>query len=238
MRIFITGGSSGLGKSLVEMLASKDKNKIFFTYCKSLDAAKEIETRFDNVKKVHLDFSNENHIENILKKIPVLNCDVLINNAYSRLESLHFGKINYKNFEKSFKINVLTTLRITQAMINVFIPKKFGKIINILTSALISNPNIGSSEYIANKAYLLSMNKSWATEYAKFNITSNAVSPSLMRNNFTKNIDERILEIAERKHPLNKFISEKEVCNTIEYIIESSQHLNGQNIVLNAAESL
>ena len=238
MRIFITGGSSGLGKSLVEMLALEKKNKIFFTYCNSLDTAKKIETRFNNVKKLYLDFSNEVHIANIIKKIPELNCDVLVNNAYSSFENLHFRKINYRKFENSFKINVLTTLRITQAMINVFIPKKFGKVINVLTSALISNPNIGSSEYIANKAYLLSMNKSWATEYSKFNITSNAVSPSLMRNNFTKGIDERILEIEERKHPLKKFISEKEVCNTIKYIIESSQHLNGQNIILNAAESL
>ncbi len=83
---------------------------------------------------------------------------------------------------------------------------------------------------------ILEMNKSWATEYAKFNITSNAVSPSLMRNNFIKNIDERILKIAEHIHSLNKFISKKDVCKTIKYIIKSSQHLNGQNIVLKSAE--
>ena len=54
------------------------------------------------------------------------------------------------------------------------------------------------------------MNKSWATEYSKFNITSNAVSPSLMRNNFTKDIDERILEIEERKHPLkNSYLKKR-----------------------------
>ena len=123
-------------------------------------------------------------------------------------------------------------------MVDVFITKRFGKIINILTSYLVSNPQIGLSEYIANKAYLLSMNKSWATEYASYNITSNAVSPSIMKNNFTKNIDERILEIAEQKHPFKKLISEREVCNSINYIIKSSQHLNGQNIILNAAERL
>ena len=238
MRIFITGGSSGLGKSLVEMLACQNKDKIFFTYCNSLKTAKEIEAKYNNVKKMHLDFTNEVSVQNIIKKIPDLNCDILVNNAYNSYENLHFRKINYKKFENSFKVNVLPTLRITQAMIDVFISKKFGKIINILTSYLISNPNIGLSEYIANKAYLLSMNKSWATEYARFNITSNAVSPSIMRNNFTKKIDDRILEIAEQKHPLNKFISEKDVCHAISYIIQSSQHLNGQNVILNAAEIL
>ena len=59
-----------------------------------------------------------------------------------------------------------------------------------------------------------------------------------MKNNFTKNIDERILEIAEQKHPFKNLISEREVCNSINYIIKSSQHLNGQNIILNAAERL
>ena len=238
MRIFITGGSSGLGKSLVEMLALDKENKILFTYCNSLHAAKEIETKFDNVKKVHLDFTNEKSIKSIIKEIPELDCDVLVNNAYDSYQNLHFRKINYKNFENSFKINVLSTLRITQAMVDVFITKRFGKIINILTSYLVSNPQIGLSEYIANKAYLLSMNKSWATEYASYNITSNAVSPSIMKNNFTKNIDERILEIAEQKHPFKKLISEREVCNSINFIIKSSQHLNGQNIILTAAERL
>jgi len=238
MKILITGGSSGLGKSLVEMLSLERKNKIYFTYCNSISAAKKIEKKIDNVEKIHLDFSDEESISKLVKKIPELKCNVLINNAYSSYENLHFRKIDYRKFDNSFKVNVLPTLRITQEMINYFVSEKFGKVINILTSYLVSNPPIGLSEYVANKAYLLSMNKSWATEYARLNVTSNAVSPSIMRNNFTKNIDERILEIAENKHPLKKFILEEEVCNTVKFIIKSPQHLNGQNIILNAAEHL
>jgi 3-oxoacyl-[acyl-carrier protein] reductase len=238
MRIFITGGSSGLGKAIVEMLSLEKKNKIFFTYCKSFVSAEKIEKTLENVEKIHLDFSNEKSISNLLKRIPDLNCDVLVNNAYSSYEYLHFRKIDYRKIDKSFRVNVMPTLRISQAMINLFISKKFGKVINILSSYLVSNPPLGLSEYVANKAYLLSMNKSWATEYASLNITSNAVSPSIMRNNFTKDIDERILEIAEKKHPFKKFLLEKEVCDTIKFIIESPQHLNGQNIILNAAENL
>ena len=238
MKILITGGSSGLGKTLVERLSLEKKNKIFFTYCNSYSAAKNIEKNIDNVEKIHLDFSNKTSISNLIKKIPRLDCDILVNNAYSSYQNLHFRKINHKELQNSFKINVFPTVRITQAMINHFVSKKFGKIINVLTSYLVSNPPIGLSEYVANKAYLLSMNKSWAVEYGRLNITSNAVSPSIIRNNFTKNIDGRILDIAESKHPLKKFISEEEVYSTVKFIIDSPQHLNGQNIILNAAENL
>ena len=220
------------------MLANNKKNKIFFTYCHSLSSSEDIENKFDNTKKIHLDFSDEESISSILKKIPKLDCDALINNAYGPYENIHFRKIDIEKIEKSFKVNILPTIKITQAMIDIFAAKKFGKIINVLTSYLVSNPPIGLSEYVANKAYLLSMNKSWATEYARLNVTSNAVSPSIMRNNFTKNIDERILDIAESKHPLKKLICEKEVCKVISFILNSSQHLNGQNIILNAAEDL
>ena len=72
--------------------------------------------------------------------------------------------------------------------------KRKGKIITILTSFLLNSPPIGSSSYVANKAYLKSLTKSWANENIKFNVTSNTISPSFMQTNFTSDVDERIID--------------------------------------------
>ena len=72
---------------------------------------------------------------------------------------------------KELKLKTLIpTILITQSVLNDFRKKKKGKIITILTSFLLNTPPIGASTYVANKAYLGSLVKSWATENIKFNI--------------------------------------------------------------------
>ena len=110
---------------------------------------------------------------------------------------------------------------------------QFGKIINILSSYIMSKPKVGLSEYIANKSYLLSMSNSWASEFARHNRTSNSISPSFMNTNFTKNIDPRIIETIKNNNPLREILKTKDVAEAVEYFVNCSQQVNGQNLVIN-----
>lgn len=76
-------------------------------------------------------------------------------------------------------------------------------------------PPIGSSTYIANKAYLEKLTKVWAIENSKFNITSNSISPSFMQTKLTSEIDERIIEQIISNHPLKKLLTVDEVAETV-----------------------
>ena len=201
MKILLTGGSSGLGNEITCNLARNKNYQVFFTYYQSKDEAKKTEREFSNTSKIFLDFNSLDSINKLIEIIPDLEIDVLINNAYDSFITSHFRKIKDHLFHQSFKVNVEPTLLITKASINYFKKKKFGKIINILTAYLVSNPPVGLSEYVANKAYLLSMSKSWATEYSRNNITSNAISPSFLRTRFTKNTDERVVDQMIKSHP-------------------------------------
>lgn len=139
---------------------------------------------------------------------------------------------------KSFQQNIIPTIRITQAFITQARKRKFGKIINIISSANINRPPIGWSEYVANKAYLLSLSKSWATENIKFNISSNAISPGFMLTSLTADTDERIVEQMTEAHPLKKLLTTKEVAETVEFYTRCSQQINGTNLVINAGNDL
>ena len=77
------------------------------------------------------------------------------------------------------------------------------------------------------------MSRSWAVEYSRFNITSNSVSPSFMETNFTQEIDSRIVEKIKSSNPLKKFLKTKEVAQSVEYFVNCSQQINGQNLVIN-----
>lgn len=239
MNILVTGGASGLGKSIVEHLAHDNKNNILFTYNNSLVAAVNIEKSFLNTKSAKCDFSKKEDVISLLEKINSFNIDVLINNAFSgKIAKAHFHKNHISVFENGFMNNILPVVRITQHAISIFRKKKYGKIITILSSALFEKPAIGWSEYIATKAYLHSLSKSWAVENAAFNITSNCISPALMQTDLTADIDERILEEIISKHPLKKILSTEEVADAVIYLVNASQQINGSNLIINAAENV
>lgn len=237
MNILITGGASGLGAAITKKLATDTANKIYFTYCSSSEAAKQLETEFANAEGIPCNFLEKADIELLINKIDSMGLDVLINNAIHGLTQAHFHKLSPDTFMDSFSHNVQPTLLITQKAISLFRKKKFGKIITILTSAILKPP-IGMSEYVANKAYLASMSRSWAIENARFNVASNCLSPSVMRTDLTKDIYEKIFDELESKHPLKKLLTPEEVATEISALVHSSQYINGTNRIMNSAEDV
>src|SRR5574344_415657 len=144
MNILITGGSSGLGKSIVKQLALEPDNNIYFTYRSNKDNAEQMITQYKNIYAYFCDFSDENSVLSLLSNIPQMDLDVLVNNAYSGYTiGTHFDKTDSFDFLSSFNTNIMPTIRITQEVIKVFKKKRSGKIITILTDALMGPPPIG-----------------------------------------------------------------------------------------------
>ena len=238
MNILVTGGASGLGAAIVKKLAANAGNKVYFTYASSKSAAQQMEADFPNCTSLHCDFSDAGSMDNFIAELANTDIDILVNNATGKIHKAHFYKTDPAVFLKSFETDVLATIRITQESIKLFRKKKFGKIINIISSALINKPPIGWSGYVANKAYLLSMSNSWATEYIRSNITSNCISPSFMKTSLTSDTDERIVQQMEDEHPLKKLLTTEEVADTVLFLTTATQHINGINLIMNAGADL
>jgi NAD(P)-dependent dehydrogenase (short-subunit alcohol dehydrogenase family) len=237
MNILITGGASGLGAAITKVLAANSANNIYFTYCSSSEAAKKLEAEFSNSEAILCNFLEKTDMQTLFSKMDAMDLDVLINNALNGLTQAHFHKLLPDTFKNSFSHNVQPTLNITQKAISIFRKKKFGKIITILTSALLKPP-IGMSEYVANKAYLASMSKSWAIENARFKITSNCISPSVMKTDLTNEIYEKVFDELEKNHPLKQLLTPEEVASEVLALMNSSQYVNGTNRIINAAEDV
>jgi 3-oxoacyl-[acyl-carrier protein] reductase len=239
MNILITGGASGLGAAITTILAKDSGNVVYFTYSKSAGNALQLETHFSNAKGIQCDFGNTESLQSFITQIGQLDLDVLIHNAYNgAFLKTYFHKIPPLDYLSDFKENIIPAIEITQAILTNFRKKKSGKIITVLTSALVNTPPIGSAVYIANKAYMEKLTKVWASENAKFNITSNSVSPSFMQTAMTSDTDERMIEQIIESHPLKRLLTVEEVAETVLFLTNAPAHINGVDIVINAGTNI
>lgn len=239
MNILVTGGSSGLGKAIVEKTASDKNNFIYFTYYSHRETADMLMEKYPNTKGVSCNFKDHNSYEVLLPLLAQWDLDVLINNAYAeKPHGIHFHKLTETDILDSFKCNVLPVIAITQKVLETFRKKKSGKIITVLTAYLLNQPPLGYALYSSNKAYLHQLSRSWSKEYIKYGITSNCVSPEFMETEFTNDTDSRIIEQLRAEHPLKKLLTPEEVAHCIDYLIHASNQINGVNIPINAGMNI
>ena len=238
MHILVTGGTGGLGTAIIKKLAADKGNTLHFTYASSSDRAGQLQAEIENCQGIHCDFTIPSSVDDLVAALENMAPDVLINNAWRPFTKTYLHKKDDKELLSGFEQDILPAIRITNAAINIFRKKKSGKIINILSSAIIGKPPIGWSEYVANKNYMLSLSKSWAVENIKFNITTNCISPSFMETKFTGDTDQRVIEQMTADHPLKKLLTPEEVADAAFFLVNCSPHINGINLVINAGMDL
>lgn len=98
------------------------------------------------------------------------------------------GKVLYdaqeypvKDWDWIFELNVRSTVLPTQAAVRAMIDGgRGGKVVNISSVRGQLGINAGYSAYVAAKGAIDSLTRQWATEWAKHNITVNAISPTFV----------------------------------------------------------
>lgn len=239
MNILITGGASGLGEAITTAAALANPTAtVYFTYHTSQQNAIAIQDKYINTRAIECDFNNQADMDSLCLFIETNDIGILVNNAIAGLAQQYFHKIAKEEFTNGFAANVLPVIAITKSFIAKARKIKSGKIITILSSAIINTPPTGWSAYTAEKNYLLAMHKSWALENAAFNITSNCISPGFMATHLNHATDERIVEDLIAKHPLKKLLTTTEVADVVLFLISASSHVNGNNIIINASLSI
>lgn len=239
MNVLVTGGAAGLGEAVTRRLGKNPSNSIWFSYHSSVADAKAIEESLPNVHAIHCDFREAGDLARLLEKMDEMNLDGLINNALPvRITKMHFHKMDLETFRAGFNQGIMPTISITQKAIGIFRKKKAGRIVTVLTSALVGKPPAGYSEYAAAKAYLHLLTKSWASENASFGITSNCVSPGYMATRLTNDTDERMVEEMVARHPLKRLLQTGEVAEAVEFYLMCSAQVNGNNLVINAGAEM
>ena len=169
--VWITGASSGIGKSISLEFAKHDKNLILTSRKKApLERVKkEIDNDKINVETVPFNISNINEVTDNFNSVSEnYNVECLINNAGVTSFTLA-EKDSVKQIKDIIETNLLGAVYMIKSVIPAMIKRKKGTIINIQSVAA-KKIFTKSSAYAASKAGLTAYSKVLREELREYNI--------------------------------------------------------------------
>lgn len=217
--VLVTGGSRGIGKAISKLFITEGAQVVITSknVKKLQQTAKEIGCLF-----FVADIRKEKDVKNIINQIIVKfgRIDILVNNAgiLPKMKPLH--KINEKEWNEIIDVNLTGQFRFTKAVIP-YMKKTGGSIINISSDAgLKAFENFYADAYVASKAAMIMLTKSWALEYALDNIRVNCVCAAVVDTDMTNSFwldTEMKRKITAKAHPLGRIGTGKDIANAVLY---------------------
>ena len=209
--IIITGGSSGIGESIIDLLLKNKANVV------NIDVNDNLKT-----KTIITDITNNQDVTKTLNSIPK-KIDILINNAGIGLVG-NIENTDEKDFDKIFEVNVKGLFNITKVIIP-RMKQNGGSIINMASTAAI----VGLDDrfaYSASKGAVMSMTNSIAKDYLSYGIRCNSISPGRVHTPFVDsylekfypNNKEEMFEKLSKTQPLGRMAKPSEVASLVLYL--------------------
>lgn len=233
--IIVTGGSRGIGASIVKLLAAEDY-KVILNYHQSEHTAEEIKQELlQQGKKIEIFKADVSKREDVRKLIQFAiekyhKVDVLINNAGIAQEKL-FTQITDEDWNKMIQTNLNSVFYCTQEVVPYMLEKQAGSIINISSIWGVTG---GSCEvhYSVTKAGIDGMTKALAKELGPSHIRVNSIAPGAIDTDMNKSVTEEEWEDVKREIPLNSIGKAKDIAKCAKWLIED-EYTTGQVISVN-----
>ncbi|MDZ4694183.1 MAG: 3-oxoacyl-ACP reductase FabG [Deltaproteobacteria bacterium] len=185
----VTGASRGIGKACALALGARGAT-VVVNFTANEAAAVEVANTIQNAGSKAIvkrfDVSNSEAVNAAMKEI-VAECggvDILVNNAGISINGLTLGAKD-EDWQRALAVNLTGPFNCTRAALRPLMKaKQNGRIIN-LTSVVAESGSAGQAFYVAAKAGVIGLTKTWAREYASRGITANAVSPGFIDTDMT-----------------------------------------------------
>ena len=231
----VTGAARGIGAAIAKALASVG-HPVILNYKQNHEAARttaaDIERSGGSAVLWACDVTDAEAVEQGLAEFladrerPI---GVLVNNA-GVLKDAPFPALERDDWQRVTRTTLDGFFNVTQPLIMPMARRRWGRIVNIASvSGVIGNR--GQTNYSAAKAGLIGATRSLALEFAKRNVTVNAVAPGLIETDMIQNspIDEILPHI-----PMRRLGKPEEVAALVRFLVsEEAAYITGQVVGIN-----
>lgn len=239
--VLVTGGSRGLGATIVKTLAQQGF-QIAINYYKSKDASEKLVSKIgeENSISIRADVTDRQEVDELIKKATEYfgQLDVIVNNAlvdfeFDPTKQKPFTELTWDDYQKQLDGNLKAAFNVSQSVVPQFIEQKGGSIINIGTN-LYQNPVVPYHEYTTAKAGLIGFTRNIASELGVHGIKANVVSSGLLKTTDASAVTTpEVFDLIAQSTSLKKVTTPQDVANMVVYLSsENANGITGQNFTI------
>jgi len=163
--------------------------------------------------------------------------DILINNAALPLTT-RFEQITADEWRRAIDVNLTAPFRLIQAVLPAMKTQRYGRIVNISSTAGRMVSTLGGAHYTTSKTGLLGLTRAAAKELGRYGITVNAVCPGLIDTELTR--DSAATDVLERivkTYPVPRLGTALEVADLICFAAsEAAGYITGASLDINGGD--
>jgi 3-oxoacyl-[acyl-carrier protein] reductase len=222
--IIVTGGSRGLGLSLVrhflalgDCVATCSRSPTDAIQSLQSDAKLSDRFLFSSVDAADASAIRK-FVQTVYDRFNRL--DALVNNAAVAHDGV-LATMPDELLDQMLQVNVRGAMLFAKECCRLMLLRGGGKIVNI-SSIVAANGFSGLAAYSATKAALIGLTRALARELGPRNICVNAVAPGYLETELSKSLSSRQREQIVRRTPLGRLGQSADVAPVVEFLLSSA----------------
>jgi len=239
----VTGGSRGIGLEIADALLQQGAQvAICGRKLDGLNSAKAILNGGDNLLALQAHVAQEADVERLFDAVVEKfgTVDVLVNNVGMNLMTASLVDTDLAVWQRIMEGNLTGAFLCSRRAGKIMREKRRGKIVSI--SSLAGNrATPGMSVYGIAKAALEMMTRVLGAELAPFNIQVNAISPGLVKTNFSKIFwsSPELAELIVKEIPAGRISEPSDLVHSVLFLCSGcSDFVTGQTLAVDGGASI
>jgi 3-oxoacyl-[acyl-carrier protein] reductase len=228
----VTGGSRGIGRAIVELLASEGADVTFF-YRSNAAAANEVAAAGigagHRITALQVDIRDAAACAEAVERV-VERCgriDILVNNA-GTIRDNPLIAFDDSDVDAVIDTNVKGVFNVTRAVAPHMVSKRAGRIVN-LSSVSADKGGRGQTNYAASKGAINAFTRALAVELAPRRITVNAVAPGVIETEMSKEVRELAGDEITSRILLKRYGKPEEIAYAVWFLVSAyANYVTGQ----------
>ncbi|HEY3602499.1 MAG TPA: 3-oxoacyl-ACP reductase family protein [Chthoniobacterales bacterium] len=211
--VLVTGSSRGIGAEMIRAFGERGArcvvNYVGDAEGQNRRDAENIASKLKEPLVVECDVTQPAQVEAMMKQIAdsLGGLDILVNNS-GIIRDRTIKKLTLEEFESVVRVNLAGTFNVTQKAGAVL--RQGGRIIN-LSSVSGQMGLFGQANYSSSKAAIIALTKVSAREFARQQITVNAIAPGFIDIGMSKGMSDEVTENFKKQIPLGRLGEAREI---------------------------